>query len=87
MVGWARDKGLRRPPRRWCTMSGFRDTEGVKWLALADGLVWVVRMKEMIRMTVFSLCHFSNGGGCHSLMWNFRRGGQWVLASGAGRKP
>ena len=26
----------------------------MKWLALGDGLVWVVRMKEMIRMTVFS---------------------------------
>ena len=35
----------------------------------------------------FLVCHFSNGGGCPSLMWNFRHGGQWVLASGAGRKP
>ena len=59
-------------------MSRFRDTSEVKWSALADGLVWVVRMKEMIRMTVFWLCHFNNGGGCHSLMWNFRGGGQWV---------
>ena len=59
----------------------------MKWLALADGLVWVVRIKEMIRMPVFWLCHFSNGGGGHSLMWDFRGGGQWVLASGAGRKP
>ena len=41
----------------------------------------------MIKMTVFWLCHFNNGGGGHSLTWDFRGGGQWVLASGAGRKP
>lgn len=34
---------------------GFRDIQETKWLVLGDGLVWMVRIKE-VRMTSFLAC-------------------------------